>query len=66
MGQERLLAEWEDLLGLIPLGHCGMRDRGGQTDCSVMSEADGNADLWTLHGFTVVLTPDERRAVPVW
>lgn len=54
------------MLGLIPLGHCGMRGRGGQTDCSVMSEADGNADLWTLHGLTVMLTPDERRAVPVW
>lgn len=48
------------------LGHCGMRGRGGQTDCSVMSEAAGNADLWTLRGLTVVFTPAERRALPVW
>ena len=25
-----------------------------------MSEADRNADLWTLHGLTVVLSPEEQ------
>lgn len=48
------------MLGLIPLGHCGLRGKGGQIDCPVMSEADRNADLWTLHGLTVVLTPEEQ------